>query len=173
MTTVVPCEACGTVFTKRHSQSRYCSPECARAGARKSWREYGARNREARRAYHRQHYQENAEKVATRVGAYRHTDAGKRAQRTNDERQREKFPERYAARQAVLVALRQGILVKGPCARAGCGATKTQAHHPDYSKPLDVVWLCSPHHREEHCRSNSDGTVGVLIEDGAVVEATS
>lgn len=25
-----------------------------------------------------------------------------------------------------------------------------QAHHEDYSKPIDVMWLCFRHHRERH-----------------------
>lgn len=31
-----------------------------------------------------------------------------------------------------------------------CGEKKTQAHHPDYSKPLDIIWLCKKHHAELH-----------------------
>ena len=31
-----------------------------------------------------------------------------------------------------------------------CGATKAQAHHCNYSKPLDVRWLCPKHHAEWH-----------------------
>lgn len=27
---------------------------------------------------------------------------------------------------------------------------KTQAHHPDYNKPLDVMWLCENCHKEIH-----------------------
>ena len=30
-----------------------------------------------------------------------------------------------------------------------CGGL-AEAHHPDYSKPLDVVWLCSQHHKDTH-----------------------
>lgn len=30
------------------------------------------------------------------------------------------------------------------------GRTKVQAHHPDYNKPLDVIWLCQPCHHEWH-----------------------
>lgn len=39
-------------------------------------------------------------------------------------------------------------LEKQPCCR--CGDSKAEAHHHDYSKPLDVTWLCARHHAEEH-----------------------
>ena len=36
---------------------------------------------------------------------------------------------------------------------AGCGSNKNiQGHHPDYDKPLDVIWLCPPCHRLEHLK---------------------
>jgi formylmethanofuran dehydrogenase subunit E len=31
-----------------------------------------------------------------------------------------------------------------------CGDKKAEAHHDDYSKPLDVRWLCTTHHAEWH-----------------------
>ena len=27
---------------------------------------------------------------------------------------------------------------------------KIEAHHPDYTKPLEVIWLCNAHHKIEH-----------------------
>lgn len=56
-------------------------------------------------------------------------------------------PEKRAAQIAVGNALRDGRLVKGSCLResAECSG-KIEAHHPDYSKPLDVVWACTKHH---------------------------
>lgn len=39
-------------------------------------------------------------------------------------------------------------IVKLPC--QVCGELKSEAHHKDYNKPLEVVWLCRKHHRELH-----------------------
>lgn len=59
-------------------------------------------------------------------------------------------PQKRAAHQAVSNAIRDGRLVRQPCEK--CGALKVQAHHDDYSKPLDVRWLCIPHHNLHHVR---------------------
>ena len=45
-------------------------------------------------------------------------------------------------------AVRDGKVIKQPC--FVCGDTDVQGHHPDYDSPLDVVWLCVPHHAEIH-----------------------
>jgi len=32
-----------------------------------------------------------------------------------------------------------------------CGTEENiHGHHPDYSKPLDVIWLCKSHHDKLH-----------------------
>ena len=58
------------------------------------------------------------------------------------------------ARSTLHVAIRRGKLSKGPC--AVCSAANVHGHHPDYSKPLEVVWLCPVHHRVVHL--NNSGT---------------
>jgi hypothetical protein len=60
---------------------------------------------------------------------------------------RAEYPERYAAHRRVNYALRSGRLVRLPCWVCG---EKAEAHHPDYSMPLDVVWLCPAHHKQLH-----------------------
>ena len=35
------------------------------------------------------------------------------------------------------------------CSIDGCNK-EGDRHHPDYSKPLEIVWLCKQHHRDEH-----------------------
>lgn len=59
-----------------------------------------------------------------------------------------KWPERRKAKTDVHNAIARGDLIRGRC--KVCGGSKVQAHHPDYSKPLDVVWLCQKHHTEAH-----------------------
>lgn len=76
--------------------------------------------------------------------------------------------EKAWARGQVAIALRAGRLERKPCqwvmsqietdlgARGAstekqlCGVSRVQAHHPDYSKPLEVEWLCAGHHRRAH-----------------------
>ena len=54
---------------------------------------------------------------------------------------------RYA-QSCVQNAIKSGKLIRLPCII--CGNVKSHGHHPDYSKPLDVIWLCKRHHLEAH-----------------------
>lgn len=44
-------------------------------------------------------------------------------------------------------AVRRGKLQRQPCEVCG---EKAHAHHPDYSKALEVRWLCPHHHARQH-----------------------
>lgn len=69
--------------------------------------------------------------------------------REKNRRWREENPNAYAAHQTVKNAVRTGELKAAPCERCGRD-DQIHAHHDDYSKPLDVRWLCPDHHRERH-----------------------
>ena len=57
---------------------------------------------------------------------------------------------KYKARNAVATAIRNGSMVR-PMECSSCGATeKLQAHHSDYSRPLDVTWVCRSCHSKHH-----------------------
>jgi hypothetical protein len=56
--------------------------------------------------------------------------------------------EKYLAHKAVENALKTGKLIRQAC-ECGCDR-KAQAHHEDYSKPLDVRWLCVQAHKARH-----------------------
>lgn len=59
-----------------------------------------------------------------------------------------KNKEAYRARQIVRMRVYRGTMQKLPC--QVCGDPNTQAHHSDYSKPLEVLWLCHKHHQQLH-----------------------
>lgn len=62
-----------------------------------------------------------------------------------------KNPEKIRARGKVQKAIKSGKLVRLPCEE--CGDPKSEAHHEDHTKPLDVMWLCFTHHRIKEGRS--------------------
>jgi hypothetical protein len=57
-------------------------------------------------------------------------------------------PGKYKAKMKLGNAVRDGRIIKKPC--EVCGNPKSEAHHKDYRKYLDVQWLCFKHHRELH-----------------------
>lgn len=61
--------------------------------------------------------------------------------------------EKTRAHYAVHRALKSGELVRQPC--AVCSSPDSESHHPDYSRPLEVVWLCRPHHVAVHVELNA------------------
>lgn len=52
------------------------------------------------------------------------------------------------ARSYANVYQRRGRIRPKPCQQ--CGALKAQKHHPDYTRPLHVVWLCRACHLSLH-----------------------
>lgn len=48
-------------------------------------------------------------------------------------------------------ALQQGVIKNpGTCSSCLTSNSKIHGHHEDYSKPLDVIWLCAKCHRRVH-----------------------
>lgn len=59
-------------------------------------------------------------------------------------------PEKRHARNLLNSAVRRGLIVRPDvCEVDGC-PNVPEGHHDDYSRPLDVRWLCPKHHGIEH-----------------------
>lgn len=69
-------------------------------------------------------------------------------------KRRAMHPIKEKARSRLADAVKTGRLVRLPC--EVCGNHKSQAHHTDYRKYLDVKWLCFKHHREAHGQKVSE-----------------
>lgn len=63
----------------------------------------------------------------------------------------ERYPEKIRARQIVKDAIKSGKLIRKKC--EFCNEIG-QGHHEDYSRPLEVMWLCGKHHRIQHGGKN-------------------
>lgn len=55
---------------------------------------------------------------------------------------------RHLARSQARRAVAAGLLSRQACGM--CGSEKAQIHHEDYTKPLDIQWLCRPCHQAHH-----------------------
>ena len=62
---------------------------------------------------------------------------------------RRKNAEKYKTRDITSYAITKGELIRDNC--EDCGSSiDVQAHHSDYSKPLNVTWLCRTCHNKRH-----------------------
>lgn len=67
---------------------------------------------------------------------------------TRQDRYKQRNPLKTWAHASLRSALRYGVIEKKPCEH--CGAENSEGHHPDYSQPAVVKWLCRPCHKAEH-----------------------
>ncbi len=119
-------------FTKRKTSKDKLSYWC-----RQCFKEVNNKNYERNAEYYREYYRNRS-----------HLPRMKEILKRAFVKWRGKNPEKYKAYNAVTVAVRSGKLKRLPCEI--CGSARSHAHHHDYSKPLDVRWLCALHHKMEH-----------------------
>jgi hypothetical protein len=107
--------------------------------------------------YYQRYYQDNKEQFRKRTYKYYQEnrkeilERGKKWRIKNREWFREyaRRNKKYSkATEAIRQAINRGDLIRKPCII--CGDNKSEAHHPDYSKLLDVRWLCKKHHAFVH-----------------------
>lgn len=88
------------------------------------------------------------------VAEYQRTPKGKESHKIATNKWKESHPNRRAAHHILTNALRDGRIERKPCEICG---KEAHAHHPDYDRPLEVVWLCPLHHKEAHDVINQGG----------------
>ena len=77
---------------------------------------------------------------------------GRKRQARTMAKHRARNPEKAKARNAIASAISSGAMERPTrCSvnNSNCHG-EIQAHHEDYSRPLDVIWLCRFHHLEVH-----------------------
>ena len=131
---------------ERHRKYRQDNIETCKAYAAK----YRSEHPSEIKVYGKQYREDNAETIAVKLREFRLRNTERYA--AYAKKARDKFPEKAKARSKVSDAIKSGKLIPGVC--AVCGATdRIQAHHSDYTKPLDVTWLCIKCHHALHKRA--------------------
>lgn len=127
-------------YASNLSRCKECVKEKVRANR--------AENLDYYRSYDRMRYREDEARKARCQAMGKTVSTEYRAENQRERRAAE--PEKFLARQRVGRAIAKGQISKPTeCFFCGNGG-KLQAHHHDYSKPLDVFWLCPPCHGKLH-----------------------
>jgi hypothetical protein len=134
------CRDCASQLSKKYRQEH---ADVLKENDRIRWATDPDR-RSSHRVASKKYYEKNIEKIKE----YSRSEQGKKIRKKAIENYVVKHPHKKQAQQIVMIEVRAGRLKKQPC--HVCGAQKAEAHHDDYSKPLDVRWLCRKHHREHH-----------------------
>jgi hypothetical protein len=112
--------------------------------------------RKCANARHRERYKADPSGWRRREREYarRHPERVRAAVRAK----RARYPDRDRARHMVAYAVEKGEMVRpSHCERCDRNDTRIEAHHPDYSRPLDVEWICTRCHAAERLQAEERG----------------
>jgi hypothetical protein len=127
------CRECKKQFLKWRKTSTFCSMDCQRRFAGKI----------GSKVFHERYDQKGPNNPAWKGGISKNHYHYKKIQM-------ERYPERVQCR-AILMTAKASGKITPPLTCQHCNQkTKLNAHHEDYSKPLDAVWLCQPCHKKIH-----------------------
>lgn len=66
-------------------------------------------------------------------------------------RHQQKHRDKYLARQDLRRSIARGKIIKPKCCQiCNIEANRIEGHHTDYSKRLEVIWMCVDCHKKEH-----------------------
>jgi len=112
------------------------------------------------RIYNHKRYLKNRDEILDRSSKYNreHKDTIKKPSKEKAYKAYKKWylanKEKKSAHAKLAYAVKHGKLLKQSC--SVCKDPKSEAHHVDYSKPLEVIWLCKKHHGELHTKRGSN-----------------
>lgn len=121
--------------------------DCCSRRRRENYEENKKQILEDRKKY----YRENKEKFANYVSKYQ-KNSPKYRQYQNKYliKKRKSYDQKFLSRQIVQLALKGKMIFK-PSKCTKCeNAERIEAHHEDYSRPLDIIWVCYQCHRQIH-----------------------
>lgn len=135
----------------RNERNRSNYPKIATSLSEKRKIKY-ARDKDSKKEKARERYWKNRDSLLEKA---RERSSYGKSKYNQEYRIRNK--DKFAVRQAVSRALKNGKLTKADSCQI-CGFQESlQAHHQDYSQPLMVIWLCIPCHKKVHSKYFNKG----------------
>lgn len=147
----VECNKCGNSFPRSDYEVRthkYTCPRCA-AEYNKRW---GKKRPERIAEFNKKYRKCHPDRIANSNKEYRknHPEISIIAQR----KFRKLHPDIYKAYTVVRTKRRYGHIVPPPaCSLCGTDKVRIEGHHYDYSRPLDLTWVCHDCHVKIHQNS--------------------
>lgn len=137
-------------FWKRNNRKSGVNSECkdcAKIRRTKKYQEFNEEFRLKRKKY----YYENQEKLCkAQIDSQKGNQRYRKYQNKYSIEKRKNNDPKFLARSIVSLALR-GKMITRPIMCSKCNVDcKPEGHHEDYSKPLDIIWLCTKCHKELH-----------------------
>lgn len=154
------CKVCGQELpiTEFYKHAGYPDTKCKKC-AIKYTKEYNKQHREEKREYRKKYYQKNKEHLIQKNKEWvknnrdAHRENCRRSNKKHYEERldyntkyRKNNPDKYYAHGKISSAIQQGKIIK-PNQCEICGAEgRVEAHHNDYSKPMEIIWCCKKCH---------------------------
>ncbi len=144
----------------KHAEKRRAEYRVWAEKNREHLRQYRQENRGRRSAYAKAYRENHQKEHDDWYAANRDTLLQKKRDRYRENpapyiqraaRNRRENPDKTRAGALVNNAIRKGQLMRSPCEVCGTDE-RVDAHHDDYTRPLDVRWLCRSHHLRWHAK---------------------
>lgn len=150
------CKSCKTVKDLSEFYSQKNKSDGLMGKCKECCKRDNKKNREEKIDYYRNYDKERGSSPSRVLSRKEYSDKMKREnpekwkkmRKESTRKYRKKNPEKQRATRILNYHIQVGNMVKEFCEI--CGNPKSEAHHDDYSKPLEVRWLCDFHHKELH-----------------------
>jgi hypothetical protein len=97
----------------------------------------------------------NAREYERRKNDPKHLEKMRILNKKNREKNKEINKPKRSAHKLVMYAVKLGILKKPKECEICQGTIRIEGHHKDYTKPLEVQWLCKSCHVKEHVKERN------------------
>ena len=124
--------------------------------AKKDTIEYRKNNLEYCRNHDRIRSKTEARRKTNRLSSKRERAEHPERVNARNKKYKDKNPLRVRAMNMLARALRRGVIRKSNFCECCYAFGKTEAHHDDYDKPIDVKWLCVKCHNKRHVEIRSE-----------------